>query len=70
VGELELAHLVRRHQRDDLLGSFLMHHLACLVGLGRRRAGDAWLWNAAAARWLSALGSACSLLSLAPFLAW
>jgi hypothetical protein len=39
VGELELAHLVRRHQRDHLRG--LLHHLACLVALGRRRAAAA-----------------------------
>ena len=40
VGELELAHLVRRHQRDHLLRS-LLHHLACLVALARRRAAAA-----------------------------
>jgi len=55
VGELELAHLVRRHQRDHLLGGFLVPHLACLIGLRRRRAGDSSHGNAAAARWLSLL---------------
>ena len=40
VGELELAHLVRRQQRDHLLRCLLLHHLACLVSLAlaRRRA--------------------------------
>ena len=40
VGELELAHIVRRHQQDHLLRS-LLHHLACLVALARRRAAAA-----------------------------